>query len=285
MDRRFNIYFSGELLAGRGVDEVRANLARLFNANDQTLDRLFSGDLQLLKRDCDEATASKYQTAMERAGAVAIVRASDAAQAPPPPAEPEPQAPAAEPSQDKPMTAAERIAAIAGTSADPRFGSDDDEERQVPTEMEWASPLDEQVDLRLTPEGTDVLLAQERAQPVETSIDTSQLSVDTTAQRLSEEPPPPPPAPDTSHLDMGAVGDDIPNLPRSETPVNPDTSALDLSPEGSDFSDCAAPAPAPPDLDLSAMDLAPEGSDVLEERFRRKDDTPAPATDHLSVED
>ena len=40
---------------------MRANLARLFNADEATLDKLFSGKIQLLKRDCDEATAEKYR--------------------------------------------------------------------------------------------------------------------------------------------------------------------------------------------------------------------------------
>ena len=70
------------------------------------------------------------------------------------------------------------------------------------------------------------------------------------------------PAPDTSHLTMGEVGEDIPNLPSDVSELEPDTSSLALSPEGSDFSDCTPAQAAIPDLDLSAIALAPAGSDT-----------------------
>lgn len=69
MEARYNIYFAGQLLAGHALAGVRENIARLFNADDATLDKLFSGKAQLVKRDCDKATALKYKQAMEQAGA------------------------------------------------------------------------------------------------------------------------------------------------------------------------------------------------------------------------
>ena len=92
------------------------------------------------------------------------------------------------------------------------------------------------------------------------------------------------PAPDTSHLTMGEVGEDIPNLPSDVSELEPDTSSLALSPEGSDFSDCAPAEAAEPDLDLSAIALAPPGSDVLREDERgSKAKAPVPATDHIGL--
>ena len=84
---------------------------------------------------------------------------------------------------------------------------------------------------------------------------------------------------------MGGVGEDIPNLERSEPVAEPNTDGIDLSPEGTDFSDCAPPAPPPPDVDLSAMEVAPAGTDVLDESQRNKPQPPPPATDHISLRD
>ena len=102
MEARYNVYFSGQLLDGQQLPTVRANMAKLFNADEATLDKLFSGKAQLVKRDCDKATALKYKQAIEKAGAIPVIKAAEATPAP------SPAAPT-----DKPMTAAERIAALA----------------------------------------------------------------------------------------------------------------------------------------------------------------------------
>ncbi|GAB5452040.1 MAG: hypothetical protein Hals2KO_23680 [Halioglobus sp.] len=291
MEQRFNIYYAAQVVVGRDPAEVRENLGKLFKANEQTLDKLFSGKPQLLKRDCDEATAQKYQQAMQRAGAVALVRAvQEGAAAPAPAAATEPTP------SNRPLTAAERIAALAAAEGDSRFRADAAPD-ESPAQNEAsdndaageASPGREQApqdgSLGLEPAGTAVLKEEERTPPVQREVDTGDLAVDAGAQRLSDEPPPPPPAPDTSHLDMGAPGETIPNLRGEKADINPDISALDLSPEGTDFTDCAAEEPIAPDIDLSALDLAPSGGELLEQSERRRQDAAPPTTDHLSVED
>jgi hypothetical protein len=84
---------------------------------------------------------------------------------------------------------------------------------------------------------------------------------------------------------MGDVGEMIPNLPSNQQPLSPDTAAIDLAPQGTDFTDCAPPAAEAPALDLSGMDLAPAGAEVLEEKYRKKEQAEAPATDHISLKD
>jgi hypothetical protein len=84
---------------------------------------------------------------------------------------------------------------------------------------------------------------------------------------------------------MGGVGEMIPNLPSDQIPLSPNTDAIDLSPAGTDFTDCAPPEAEAPPLDLSGMDLAPAGTDVLEEKYRKKAQPEAPATDHISLEE
>lgn len=270
MESRYNIYFAGQLLEGQDPDSVRARIAKLFKADEATLQRLFSGKSQLIKRACDKETALKYKQAIESAGAVPVIKVIAAESTTPAPEKP-----------GEPMTAAQRIAALAAApdvaSTQPGASAVDsgapDETEQDPGSI------------RLAPAGTEVLLPEERLSVPANPVSAPDLDVGSAGQRLSEVQPPPPPAPDTSHLSAGPVGEAIPTLATSTTAAPPDTSAIELSPDGTDLSDCAAQAPAAPELDLSGIDLAPVGSDVLEKQYRKKHDTPAPSTDHLAVKD
>jgi len=277
METRYNVYFAGQLLAGQDLATVRENLAKLFNTDSATLEKLFSGKAQLLKRDCDKATALKYQQAMERAGAQPIIKSSEAEAAPRTAAPPETAAaPAAT------LTAAQRIAALAAAPDESSYRSDNSD--TLPSGQEQ-SPAGAGPDvMQLAPPGADVLREDERHQPDTQEVDTAGLEIDAAAQRLSEESPPPPAAPDTSHMTLGDAGETIPNLPSDQVPLSPDTQAINLSPEGTDFSDCAAPEAQAPTLDLSDMALAPTGSDVLEEKYREREQPQAPTTDHISLE-
>ncbi len=278
MEARYNVYFAGQLLEGHSLASVRANMARLFKADEDTLNKLFSGKAQLVKRDCDKATALQYKQAIEQAGAVPVIQTAENT-----------TAPQSDSAADKEPTAAERIAALA---AAPDLGAqsepDQPEEPEEPDQPETSqAPPSEQTegDIELTPTGTAVLRPEERPIPAASTVNTPDLEVSASGQRLSDKTPAPPPAPDTSHLSEGLVGETLPNLPSSQPALNPDTSAIGLSPEGTDFSDCAGPAPTPPELDLSGIDLAPAGAEVIEAKYKKKQDTPPPATDHLALED
>jgi hypothetical protein len=269
MEARYNVYFAGQLLAGHDLASVRSRLARLFNADDATLDKLFSGKAQLVKRDCDKATALKYRQAMEQAGALPVIKAV-AAQVEPAPGD----------AAGKPMTAAERIAALAAAP--------DLTERKIPeVRATTQEPQSEPAEggIGLAPAGTAVLLPEERPAPATSAVQPPDLEIFAGGQRLSDPLPSPPPPPQTSHLSAGAVGELLPNLPTAVAPLSPDTSAITLSPDGTDLSDCAAPIPTPLALDLAGIELAPAGSDVLEPKYRNKHDQPMPATDHLALKD
>ena len=269
MEARYNIYYSGQLLEGKELPAVRANMAKLFNADEATLNKLFSGKAQLVKRNCDKSTARKYKQAIENAGGIPVIKAANTT----------PAAPSAPPAAEA-MSAAERIAALAsapGPLSQPQ-----------PTESPKSTEVpDAQADgsIALAPSGTDVLRAEERTAPAASTVTTPNLDLDTSGQRLSETPPAPPAAPDTSHLSEGGVGELLPTLPSSAQALDPDTSGISLSPDGTDFSDCAAPEANTPNLDLSGIDLAPPGADVIEPQYRKKQDPPPPATDHLALED
>lgn len=261
MDSRYNIYFSGGILDGHDRDTVCRNIGQLFKANAATLDKLFSGKPQLLKRSCDHETALKYQQAMARAGARAIVRPVEAASTPT-------QASAA-----PAMTKAERIAAIAaGAESAPRDRA-----------AESATPQDS-TGIQLAPAGTEVLRADERKVVPPRDVDTSELSLAAQGTRLAAPAAVPPPAPDTEHLSVAAVGADLgPTATPQQAPEQLGDD-LELSPQGTDFSDCAVPDAAVPDLDLSYLELSGPGADLLDARYRDDQSPSPPATDHLDLE-
>jgi len=271
MEPLYNIYYAGEILEGQDGGAVRAKLAALFNASEATLDKLFSGTPQLLKRDCDKATALKYKQAMEKAGARPVIRkAGESAPAAPAPAEPETQ---------RKLSTAERIAALAA-APDVGYRETAQPAAAPPAAQEAAA----EGGLSAAPPTGDLLRPEERSQPVVREIDVSALSAESSYGRLAAAMPAPPPAPDTSHLQLGEAGESIPNLSPQAAPLAPDISSLELSPEGTDFSDCAGPEAEAPLLDLSAIDIAPAGSDVLEAQYRRRHDEPAPDTSHIQLE-
>ena len=228
MGSLIDVCFAGQLLEGQELQNVRQKVQKLFNANPETLDKLFSGKTQVLKRGCDQATATKYQQALERAGAVAILR----------PCEPKPA---------------------------------------------QASTDNSGLDLAAT--GEDILRPDERAAPVTTEVDTSGIELTAAGTDLSDHEESTAAAPDTGHLSMGDVGDDIPNLADTRAQLHPNTDNISLSPEGTDFSDCAPPEADTPALDLSNIEVAPVGSDVLEEQFKKIDTAKGPDTGHISLED
>ncbi|NWB91980.1 hypothetical protein [Pseudomonas agarici] len=69
----YEIVFSGELVPGAPVEQVRSNLARLFQADAQRIELLFSGRRLVLKNNLEAAAAEKYRASIERAGAVVAV--------------------------------------------------------------------------------------------------------------------------------------------------------------------------------------------------------------------
>ncbi|MFT6289203.1 MAG: hypothetical protein ACJA09_003970 [Alcanivorax sp.] len=225
MDERYNIYFAGVVLEGHDIAQVRLKLGELFNADDLTLDKLFSGDAQMIKRSCDKSTALKYQQAMKKVGAKPVIRAAQ------------------------------------------------------PAAHEQSN-----LDFDLAPVGADMLRPEERPEAEALEIDTSALSLADTGERLSDLTPAAPAAPDTDHLSMGDIGEDIPNLDNGTPPPPPDTTGISMSPEDSDYSDCAQKPAGVPDLDLSELALADHGADMLDDQYKKEEKPTVPATDHLSLE-
>jgi hypothetical protein len=91
---RYEIAFAGQLAPGAQLDAVKANLAKLFQADATRIALLFSGRRMVIKNNLDEAGAEKYRSILLRAGALVEVRSivediEEIELAPPPAAEPE----------------------------------------------------------------------------------------------------------------------------------------------------------------------------------------------------
>ena len=73
-DQLFEVAFSGQISDGANADDVKAKVGKMFNADEAKLAQLFSGKRIVIKKNIDQATASKYKTAINRAGAECEVK-------------------------------------------------------------------------------------------------------------------------------------------------------------------------------------------------------------------
>jgi hypothetical protein len=268
MSQRYDIFFAAKLVEGFDEATVRSNIASLFKANSATLEKLFSGKPQLLKRGVDKPTAIKYKSALQKAGAVPLIRAHPKA----PAAAPKPGAPAAK--------------APAAKKVPPRAAQKPAKPAQKPARAAPARPPEAESDaISLAPVGSEVLREDEREVYEE-------LDIDTSAIHLSSELEPPimaaadpqPPAPDTSHMSMGEVGEEIPQLKTAVESVNPDVSHLSMGEVGEEIPHLVdEKKKVNPNID--GIDLAPEGSEVLEEQYKKPAATAPPSAENLSLED
>lgn len=176
----YEIAFSGQLLPGARLEQVDANLSKLFQADAQRIAQLFSGRRIVIKQNLDFAAVEKYRQAMERAGAQVEVRpmpvdVEEIELAPPPvEAAPVPSESAAAPQPLKVAPRDEYMAAFVDVEA-PDFG--------------------------IAPVGADL---QDTRAPVQTpTLDLSQFSLAPLGSDMSERRRATDlPAPDTSHLKL-----------------------------------------------------------------------------------
>ncbi|MDF3933950.1 hypothetical protein [Pseudomonas citronellolis] len=175
---RYEIVFSGQTLPGADPEAVKANLAKLFQADAQRIALLFSGRRLVLKNNLDEAAAEKYRGALERAGARIEVVDMDAGveeiELAPPPAAAAPEAATAPQGRLKVAPRDEYMAAFADVDA-PDFG--------------------------LAPVGAD--LQDARGEVRAPAVDLSQFSLAPVGSDMGQaKPEAAAPAPDTSHLKL-----------------------------------------------------------------------------------
>lgn len=84
----YEVVFFGEIVEGAELDQVKAKVAAMFKADAAKLAQLFSGKRVVIKKNIDQATANKYQSALKNAGAKCEVKSlvdtvADTASTPP----------------------------------------------------------------------------------------------------------------------------------------------------------------------------------------------------------
>lgn len=182
---RYEIAFSGELAPGATLEQVEANLTRLFQADAQRIAVLFSGRRIVIKQDLDYASVEKYRQAMARAGAIAEVR--------PMPVEVE-EIELAPPPDEAPSTAPTAVGSGSAPSPQPL--------KVTPRDEYMAAFADvEAPDFGIAPVGADLQDSRPAAQPPQ--VDLSQFSLAPVGSDLGERRrASDAPVPDTSHIKL-----------------------------------------------------------------------------------
>ncbi|EAQ99402.2 hypothetical protein [Congregibacter litoralis] len=270
-EERYDIAFAGECLEGKDPQAVRVAVGDLFKADEATLERLFSGTRQRIKRNCDKATALKYQKSLAHVGAKAIItRASSPGDAP--------SGPAATATQGKASTAPLATSTSSSTPSSPSTS---------PTEsagQEAASPQNADEAFELLPGGSDILRPEERIVHEDAGVDLSHLSLAEAGETLGVTSAVDAPAVSVPELAVAEPGARMAPEDGTPPPPAPDTSALDLAPTGADLVDPADHDVAPPAVNTDHLNLAESGSDLLNADERPVDDAEAPDTSHLALD-
>lgn len=255
-EKRFNIIFKGEIVGGADEATVKANVAKLFKANDKVLARLFSGEPIAIKKDVDKAGAMKYRALMKKAGAICYAQDPDA-----------------------PMEAggaghARQTAAVQSNqnpSQTSKTESQDSVNRETSSDEAWS----------LAPAGS-VLVEPKTIEGVEIP-DIDSITLAPVGADVLENPEPVSfeALPDVSGIDLAPVGADVADPVEQEVIELPNVDSIDLAPVGADVAD-PVEKDEPPPPDVSNISLAPVGADVADPEPEK----PEPEVDisHIKLE-
>ena len=193
-DARFHIVFSGKLVGGADLATVKSNLGRLFKMDGARVEKLFSGQPVVIKKDADQATAMKFRALMKQAGAECEIRPVSGAEKTPAPAQPAAApSPQPAPSQSPPTPAG-----------------------QARSQEQSSGDLETVGTIRTGGTGFS-----------------GAFSVADVGEDMDNaEHAPAPPAPDVSHLSMAAAGEDLGQRTKTPPPAQPDISHLSLKDDG-----------------------------------------------------
>ena len=200
-DQLFEVAFSGQVSQGANPEEVKARVGKIFNADETKLAQLFSGKRIVIKKNIDQATAAKYKTALNRAGAECdIVPMGGAATGL---AAPAAEASAATTSAGEGATAAGATAAAPAAVSEAYESSYDGDVAPPPQTDPLGITGDQIEDLAATiaPVGSELQNSYEA--PPEPDIDVTGLDIAPVGSELGtakKEPDPPPP--DTSGITL-----------------------------------------------------------------------------------
>ncbi len=206
---KYDLFFSGQIMDGLDMAEVRIRVGKIFGATEEQLDRLFSGDPIPIKKGVDMDTAVKYRVTLREAGALIDVvptRSPPTRSSGRPATGGSPAAPAEDAQAAAPAGATAVSEAGAQMSlAPPRTGTlEDCAPETLPAELPDISGLD------LAAEGEHLVVQQAVSAP---QIDTSGLELfpaNTGDLKDCQREPPPLPLPDISDLRLLDIEEENP---------------------------------------------------------------------------
>ena len=79
---RYEVYFSGKLINGFKLEQVKQSVAQLFKADQSQLNALFSGEAVRIKQGVDADTAAHYRATLRKIGV--LIEISPTGQSPAP---------------------------------------------------------------------------------------------------------------------------------------------------------------------------------------------------------
>jgi hypothetical protein len=162
-EMQFQVTLTGESVGTVPAGQARAALARLFKLPDERVDALLAEAPVVIKKGLDEATARKYQTALQQAGWQAEIGAPGSAAAGAPPSR--------ETSRKTPTPIEATLAPVGSLMADPRD--------LPPLEVDLSG-------LTLAEAGAQIGESREAIPP---KFDLSGLTLAEPGARLDEDPP------------------------------------------------------------------------------------------------
>lgn len=250
MSDRYKLVFRGEVLDGQHPAVVRKRLASAASFQEAQLDKLFSGQPVIVKREADTATAARLQVLFKNAGARLRVLPVDGAEA------------AASP--------------VAGAAEKPDPGAS----AGAPAAAEPTAPAGPSgsAGYELLPAGSDLLRQNERTAFVPREVDTGSLSLEG-ARFTIPEAAPDAAGPDVSHLTLAAPGSDL--AEPSEVPPPAPVPEFGIAEAGVDLGQLRVAVEVPLDLDQLDFEVAPAGADLAP--ARRTEPPPPPDTSRLSL--
>ena len=295
----YNLIFQGEIIAGASLEEVKANVARLFKADAAKTAALFSGKTIIIKRNLDSDSARKYLAILKKAGAVvkAVKIETEPAQTSEQSREATPAPASGQPSSSKPSARlssglASLISYNQAVRNDETVQNDKTAQNNEAVNNHETARSDkaEEEGLQLAPLGSNI---PNLHNDNETIIipDLSYLTMSEAESGSLEEfaqKPEPVILPDISGLSMSAANEgSLEEFAARPEPVPlPDTSMLDIAEQDDTPLSSESPKTAPlavPDISQLSMSEAQEGS--LEGLEQKPEPAEIPDISHLSMEE
>ena len=80
IEGKFDVIFRGQTMKNFEIADVKNNLMNLFKSSPEAVEKLFSGEEVVIKKSLDYTNAMKYQSALKKSGALALIKEIEASE-------------------------------------------------------------------------------------------------------------------------------------------------------------------------------------------------------------